>query len=109
MSLSEGKLSLSAELKGPRELLRIRPGIFDFEPDLVLKLEQTKPKTTENKNLLASLELVPPPSGSPTPGPQRASKRRVSEVGVWDALGSPPGPWETQGGRGEKLGEGGKT
>ena len=34
----------SAELKGPRKLLRIRPGIFDFEPDLGLKLGQTKPK-----------------------------------------------------------------
>ena len=34
----------SAELKGPRKLLRIRPGIFDLEPDLGLKLGQTKPK-----------------------------------------------------------------
>ncbi len=34
----------SAELKGPRKLLRIRPGIFEFEPDLGLKLGQTKPK-----------------------------------------------------------------
>ncbi len=33
----------SAELKGPRKLLRIRPGIFDFEPDLGLQLGQTKP------------------------------------------------------------------
>ncbi len=33
-----------AELKGPRKLLRIRPEIFDFEPDLGLKLGQTKPK-----------------------------------------------------------------
>ncbi len=35
---------VSAELKGPRTLLRIRPGIFDFEPDLGLKRRQTKPK-----------------------------------------------------------------
>ena len=34
----------SAELKGPRKLLRIRPGIFDFEPELGLKRSQTKPK-----------------------------------------------------------------
>ena len=34
----------SAELKGPGKLLRIRPRIFDFEPDLGLKLGQTKPK-----------------------------------------------------------------
>ena len=34
----------SAELKGPRNLLRIRPEIFDFEPDLGLKRGQTKPK-----------------------------------------------------------------
>ncbi len=34
----------SAELKGPRKLLRIRPGIFDFEPDLGLKLGQTEPE-----------------------------------------------------------------
>ncbi len=33
----------SAELKGPRTLLRIRLGTFDFEPDLGLKLGQTKP------------------------------------------------------------------
>ncbi len=32
----------SAELKGPRQLLRIRPGIFDFEPELGLKLRQIK-------------------------------------------------------------------
>ncbi len=34
----------STELQGPRELLRIRPEIFDFEPDLKLKLGQTTPK-----------------------------------------------------------------
>ncbi len=34
----------SAELKGPQKLFRIRPEIFDFEPDLVLKPGQTKPK-----------------------------------------------------------------
>ena len=34
----------SAELKGPRKLLRIRPEIFDFEPELGLKRGQTKPK-----------------------------------------------------------------
>ncbi len=34
----------SAELKEPGKLSRIRPGIFDFEPDLGLKLGQTKPK-----------------------------------------------------------------
>jgi hypothetical protein len=36
----------SAELKGCRKLLRIRPEIFDFEPDEGLKLGQTKLKTT---------------------------------------------------------------
>ncbi len=34
----------SAELKEPRNLSRIRPEIFAFEPDLGLKLGQTKPK-----------------------------------------------------------------
>ncbi len=34
----------SAELKGPRKLVRIRPDIFDFEPDWGLKLGQTKTK-----------------------------------------------------------------
>ncbi len=34
----------SAELKGPRKFLRIRPEIFDLEPDLGLKLSQAKPK-----------------------------------------------------------------
>ena len=34
----------SAELKRPRKYLRIRPDIFDFEPELDLKLGQTKPK-----------------------------------------------------------------
>ncbi len=34
----------SAELQGPRKLLRIRPEIFDFEPGLGLKRSQTKPK-----------------------------------------------------------------
>jgi hypothetical protein len=34
----------SAELKGARTLLRIRTGIFDFEPDLGLKLGRTKPE-----------------------------------------------------------------
>jgi hypothetical protein len=34
----------SAELKGPQQLLRIRPEIFNFEPDSGLKLGQTKPK-----------------------------------------------------------------
>ncbi len=34
----------SAKLKGPRKLSRIQPEIFDFEPDLGLKLGQTKPK-----------------------------------------------------------------
>ncbi len=38
----------SAELKGPRAILRIRPEIFDFEPDLGLKLGQTKPKNTRH-------------------------------------------------------------
>jgi hypothetical protein len=33
-----------AELKGPGKLLMIRPEIFDFGPDLGLKLGQTKPK-----------------------------------------------------------------
>ena len=33
----------SAELKGLRKLLRIRPEICDFEPDLGLKRSQTKP------------------------------------------------------------------
>ncbi len=35
---------MTAELKEPRKLVRIRPEIFDFEPDLGLKLGQTKPK-----------------------------------------------------------------
>ncbi len=35
---------LSAKLKGPRTLLRIRPEICDFQPDLGLKLGQSKPK-----------------------------------------------------------------
>jgi hypothetical protein len=30
-------------LKGPGQLLRIRPGIFDLEPDLSSKLGQTQP------------------------------------------------------------------
>ncbi len=34
----------STDLKGPRTLLRIRPEIFVFEPDLGLKLGQTQPK-----------------------------------------------------------------
>ncbi len=34
----------SAEPKGPRQLLRIRSGIFEFEPGLGLKLDQTKPE-----------------------------------------------------------------
>ncbi len=34
----------SAELKRPRKLVRIRTGIFDFDPDLGLKRRQTKPK-----------------------------------------------------------------
>ncbi len=34
----------SAELKGPRKPLRIRPEIFAFEPDLGLKLGQDKPQ-----------------------------------------------------------------
>ncbi len=34
----------SAALKGPRQILGIRHEIMDFEPDLGLKLAQTKPK-----------------------------------------------------------------
>ncbi len=34
----------SAELQGARELVRIRPRIFDVEPNLGLKLGQIKPK-----------------------------------------------------------------
>ncbi len=34
----------SAELQGPQTLLTIRPGIFDFDSDLGLKLVHTKPK-----------------------------------------------------------------
>ncbi len=34
----------SAELKGHRKLVRIQPGIFDFEPDLGLTLGRIKPK-----------------------------------------------------------------
>ncbi len=34
----------SAELEVPRTILRIWPGIFDFESDLGLKLGQTNPK-----------------------------------------------------------------
>ncbi len=35
---------ISAELKGPRNFLRIRPGIFEFKPESTLKLGQTKPQ-----------------------------------------------------------------
>ena len=42
-SLNTGAYRNSAELKEPRKRLRIRPEIFDFEPDLGLKLGQTKP------------------------------------------------------------------
>ncbi len=35
---------VSAELTKPRKLLRIRPEIFDLEPDLGIKLGQPKPK-----------------------------------------------------------------
>ena len=42
-SRSPSHVRVSAELKGPRQLVRIRPEIFDFEPDLGLKLGQTKP------------------------------------------------------------------
>ncbi len=35
---------ISAELKGPRKLFRIRQEIFDFESDVSLKLGKTKPK-----------------------------------------------------------------
>ncbi len=35
---------VSAQLKGPRKLLRIRPGIFDFDSDFGRKRGQTKPK-----------------------------------------------------------------
>ncbi len=38
------RCSGSAELKGPRQLLRIRPEIFDFRPDLGLEGIKTKPK-----------------------------------------------------------------
>ncbi len=34
----------SAELKGPRKLFRIWSGVFDFEPDLGLKLSPPTPK-----------------------------------------------------------------
>ncbi len=34
----------SAELKEPGQLSRIRPEIFEFEPEFGLKLGQTKPK-----------------------------------------------------------------
>ncbi len=34
----------SAELKGPRTLVRIRAEVVESEPDLGLKLGQTKPK-----------------------------------------------------------------
>ncbi len=36
--------NFSAELKGPEQLLRIRPGIFDFGRYLGLKGSKTKPK-----------------------------------------------------------------
>ncbi len=36
--------AFSAELEGPRTLLRIRLGIFDFQLDFGLNLGQTKPK-----------------------------------------------------------------
>ncbi len=35
---------LSAELKGPRQLLRIRPDMFDFEPELGSEPSSTQPK-----------------------------------------------------------------
>ena len=41
---SQVRAHYSAELKGPRQLLRIRPEIFDFERALGLKRGQTKPK-----------------------------------------------------------------
>ena len=44
VAVSAAAVPRSAELKEPRTFLRIRPGIFDFEPDLGLKLSQTKPK-----------------------------------------------------------------
>ncbi len=34
----------SAELKGPRKIVRMWLEIFDFKPDLGLKLGQTKPQ-----------------------------------------------------------------
>jgi hypothetical protein len=38
------QLPSSAELKGPRKLVRIWTDIFDFEPQFRLKRSQTKPK-----------------------------------------------------------------
>ncbi len=35
---------ISAEVKGPRKLLRIRQDIFNFDPNLGLNLGRTKPK-----------------------------------------------------------------
>ncbi len=46
-SLKEDKLATlesSAELTGPQTLVGVRPEIFDFDPDLGLKLGQTKPQ-----------------------------------------------------------------
>ncbi len=43
-SFTAEEIHYSAERKGPRKLSRIRPEIFDFEPDGGLKLGQTKPK-----------------------------------------------------------------
>jgi hypothetical protein len=50
-----------AELKGPRKLLRIRQGIFDFESDLSRKLGQTQaPNIRFHGNPTSALKLDKP-------------------------------------------------
>ncbi len=47
-----GMIVHSTDLTGPRKVVRIRQGIFDFEPDLGLRLGQTEPQTSGTVSII---------------------------------------------------------
>ncbi len=60
---------VAVELTWPRQLLRIRPGFFDFEPDLGLKLGQTKPNISKLDVPYSVSDVLCRPGGTSTGTP----------------------------------------
>jgi hypothetical protein len=80
----------SVELQGPRTLLRIRPDIFAFDPDLGLQLSQTKPEisgTVPHKSAQNDSERFRPDVGMFR---RRSETSKLCDAGVCEIKAAGP-------------------